>query len=188
MQIKSLLVAFGLVAASTAAALPEAQPELEARAVSAPFKIRRFTPLAGFKESDPSTWSNNQYTNVNTANALLNYDSVTNDNVFLWTYDPALSRLRGSKTGTGGLAPRNQQSYGITVTPIMFGGAGEEIKVTIGPAPLFEVKFQTQRGSPLAPVAGWTGLAQIDSKVYLGKASDITQPIRFRAEGYTAPA
>ena len=185
MQIKSLLVAFGLVAASTAAALPEAQPELEARAVSAPFKIRRFTPLAGFKESDPTTWSNNQYTNVNTANALFNYDGVTDDNVFLWTYDPALFRLRGSKTGTGGLAPRNQQSYGITVTPVMFGGAGEEVKVTIGPAPLYEVKFQTQRGGQ--PVSGWTGLAQIDSKVYLGKASDISQPVRFRAIGYTPP-
>ena len=183
MQFKNLLVAFGLVAAATASPVPE--PELEARAVSAPFKIRRFTPLAGFDEKNPvvGTWSNNQYTAVKSANQILSYD-VTAADAFSWTYDPAINRLRGAKTGTGGLAPRNLQSYGITATPIMFGGAGDEVKVTIGPAPLYEVKFQTQRDGN--PVAGWTGLGQVGSYVFLGKASDITQPVRFRAEGYTA--
>merc|ERR1711981_340852 len=114
MQFKNLLVAFGLVAAATASPVPE--PELEARAVSAPFKIRRFTPLAGFDEKNPvvGTWSNNQYTAVKSANQILSYD-VTAADAFSWTYDPAINRLRGAKTGTGGLAPRNLQSYSVVL-------------------------------------------------------------------------
>jgi hypothetical protein len=190
MQFKTLLVALGFAAAATAAPAP--QPELEARVVSPTFKIRRFTPGDGFNEAAPvvGTWSNNQYTAIKTANQIFSYDEVTATNAFLWTYDPATSILRGSASGTGGLAPRNQQSYETTVTPIFFGGAGEVVKVTIGPAPLYEVKFQTQRasGTPavVAPVAGWTGLTQLGSHVYLGKAADIAKPIRFRAEGYSA--
>jgi hypothetical protein len=182
MQFKTLLVALSLAISITASALPE--PQLEARAASAPFQIRRFTPLANFNPADTTTWSNNEYTNIASANAIFNYNGVTAAEAYKWTFDNTTGTLRGSPSGSGGLVPRNLQSYSITVTPVVFGGAGDPVIVTIGPAPLYEVKFQTTRSG--AGVAGWTGFSQIGGYVFLGKASDISAPVRFRAIGYTA--
>ncbi|KAL2064302.1 hypothetical protein VTL71DRAFT_4796 [Oculimacula yallundae] len=183
MQFKSLLVAVGFAAVTTAVAIPE--PQLETRAVSAPFKIQRFTPLANFNPAVVGTWSNNQYTNISTVNKYLDYDGVTAETAFFWTLSTE-GLLRGSPSATAsGLAARNQQDYGITFTPITFGGVGEVAKVTVGPAPLFEVKFQSvNEGLPVGP---WTTLGQVDKKVFLGKTGAITQTVRFRAIGYTAP-
>lgn len=181
MQFKTLLVALGFAAAAIAAPAP-----IEARAPSASFKIRRFTPGPGFTEvnTPANSWGNNQYVGIQASNHILTYKDVTTP--AQWTYDPVGSVLRGSGSGVDGLPPRNQQSYETTVTPIFFGGVGDLVKVTIGPAPLFEVKFQTQRGADGAatPVAGWTSLAQLGGHVYLGKAADVSAPVRFRAEGY----
>lgn len=102
-----------------------------------------------------------------------------------YEFDPATGVLRGVNTGTGGLVPRNLQSYETTVAPGIFGGVGEPVKVTIGPAPLYEVKFQTSRNND--GVAGWTSFTQLGSDIFLGKSASIANPIRFRAEGYAPP-
>jgi hypothetical protein len=184
MHFKTFFVALGLVAATNAAALPAAEPIVEERAVSAPFKLRRFSPTAG-PANAPTAWNGNEYLGINADSKYL--FKTSREAAELFTYDPATFTLRATSTNYAGLVPRNQQSYDITVTPVSFAqSAGEPVKATIGPGPLFEVTLQTVRTNP---VALWVSSTTVGNNVFLGKTADITpaQILRFRAEGYVPP-
>jgi hypothetical protein len=191
MQFRNFLVALGLVAATSAAALPAAEPVLEERqttgSVSGQFRLRRFTPT-GPPENPTATFNGNQYFNINSDTKYLRYSS--REEATWFTYEPSSFTLRST---TGALVPKNQQSFDITVTPVTFAqSVPETVKVTIGQGPLFEVTFQTQRKNAqgvLAPVPLWVSSTTVGDNIFLGKTADITpvQILRFRAEGYVPP-
>ncbi|KAF3941901.1 hypothetical protein ABW19_dt0203249 [Dactylella cylindrospora] len=173
MQIKSLLVALGFAAAVNAAAIE--QREIPA----GQFKIRRFTP-----NEDGSVKSNNQYVSIASSGYISYADATEADATLFTLYGGNTLQVKTVSSWYNKFAT-SLQSYGITVTPLEIAGPGEKTLVSIGLGPIYEITFNTQRSG--AAVSGWNGLAQIGGNVFVGKKSDISQPVYFRAWGY-APA